>query len=178
MPPYTENYESLVWRHFLAENPGLLSPVSGSSGRKHIANAEARRIFCQLWFVSTDFRWGLVEANFFETTIVDFIDDEEARFFDRHDPVDGWHFEHFGLELVYEEIEDLQVRYGSLDSGAYPDGLGDEEPPVDDEDEGGMELTEVDGVEEEDFDFEDELDFEAAGSGTWLYDFARGPDAA
>ena len=166
---YTENYETVLWMHFLDENPGLLSPVEGSSGRMRITNADARRTFCKMWFLSKDFfRWGLIEAGFFDTKIVDFIDDDEALFYDRNVAVDYEHFEHFGLELLYEEVEDMVVRHGSLETGAYPDGLGDDESPIED-----MELTEVDGIEDEDFDFggaDFDLDFVA--------ETAPGPDAA
>ena len=159
-----------MWMHFLDENPGLVSPVEGSSGRMRITNAEARRNFCKMWFSSVGFRWGLIEAGFFSTLIIDFIDDgNEARFFDRNEPVDCDHFEAFGIDLLYDELETLMVRHGSLETGVYPDGGGDEESPVQD-----MELTEVDGIkDEDDFDF-DEADFDL----DFVADTAPGPDAA
>ena len=168
---FTENYEAVLWMHFRMENPGLLSPIAGSSGRIRITNADLRRDFCKMWFVSRRFQECLIEAGFFSTLIIDFIDDgNEARFFDRNEPVDCDHFEHFGINLLYDELETLMVRHGSLETGVYPDGGGDEESPVQD-----MELTEVDGIEddEDDFDF-DEPDFDL----DFVADMAPGPDAA
>ena len=56
-----------------------------------------------------------------------------------------------------------------MQTGVYPDGLGDGESPVED-----IQLTEVDGIEdEEDFDF-DGADFDL----DFVAETAPGPDAA
>ena len=106
----SDSFETLMWEYILEHNiSGLGDGGWEVDGVPQLVFYSPRfgNLFYRIFAAGANWRWGLIDLGYFNTRRILHMEPYRVRFAPRLDNVQRWHFDTYGLALMYYEIEEL-----------------------------------------------------------------------